>query len=71
MRVGLVCPYAWTTPGGVQTHVSGLAGYLRSRGFDERFLEYLAGFRFAGDIEWCLSTVGWHVARGVAGTLGP
>jgi len=27
-----VCPYTWTTPGGVQTHVAGLAAYLRSRG---------------------------------------
>jgi nicotinate phosphoribosyltransferase len=25
--------------------------YLRSRGFEERFLEYLAGFRFTGDID--------------------
>lgn len=31
-RVALVCPYAWTTPGGVQTHVAGLAAELRSRG---------------------------------------
>lgn len=27
-----MCPYAWSTPGGVQTHVAGLASYLRSRG---------------------------------------
>jgi phosphatidyl-myo-inositol alpha-mannosyltransferase len=26
-----VCPYTWTTPGGVQTHVAGLAAHLRSR----------------------------------------
>jgi phosphatidyl-myo-inositol alpha-mannosyltransferase len=31
-RIALVCPYAWTTPGGVQTHVAGLAAHLRSRG---------------------------------------
>src|SRR4051812_32333953 len=31
-RVALVCPYAWTTPGGVQTHVAGLADFLRSSG---------------------------------------
>ena len=30
-RIALVCPYAWTTPGGVQTHVAGLAAHLRSR----------------------------------------
>jgi phosphatidylinositol alpha-mannosyltransferase len=32
LRVALVCPYAWTTPGGVQTHVAGLAAELRRRG---------------------------------------
>jgi phosphatidyl-myo-inositol alpha-mannosyltransferase len=31
-RIALVCPYTWTTPGGVQTHVAGLAAHLRSRG---------------------------------------
>ena len=31
-RVALVCPYSWTTPGGVQAHVAGLAAELRSRG---------------------------------------
>ncbi len=32
MRVALACPYAWDDPGGVQTHVSELAGYLLDRG---------------------------------------
>jgi phosphatidylinositol alpha-mannosyltransferase len=32
VSVALVCPYAWTTPGGVQTHVAGLAAELRRRG---------------------------------------
>jgi phosphatidylinositol alpha-mannosyltransferase len=31
-RIALVCPYSWTTPGGVQTHVAGLSSHLRSRG---------------------------------------
>ena len=34
LRVGLVCPYALDTPGGVQSHVLGLAGYLREQGHD-------------------------------------
>lgn len=34
MRVGLVCPYALDHPGGVQNHVLGLAGWLRSQGHD-------------------------------------
>jgi phosphatidyl-myo-inositol alpha-mannosyltransferase len=28
MRVGLVCPYTWDVPGGVQEHIRGLAGAL-------------------------------------------
>ena len=34
MRVGLVCPYAWDVPGGVQFHVRDLAENLRARGHD-------------------------------------
>lgn len=32
MRVGLVCPYAWDVPGGVQQHVGGLADALAAGG---------------------------------------
>jgi len=32
LRVGLVCPYSFARPGGVQNHVLGLAGWLHSRG---------------------------------------
>jgi phosphatidyl-myo-inositol alpha-mannosyltransferase len=32
LRVGLVCPYSFDVPGGVQNHVVGLAGYLRQAG---------------------------------------
>lgn len=32
LRVGLVCPYALDTPGGVQNHVLGLAAWLRRQG---------------------------------------
>jgi phosphatidylinositol alpha-mannosyltransferase len=31
-RVALVCPYSWSRPGGVQSHVAGLARELRRRG---------------------------------------
>jgi phosphatidylinositol alpha-mannosyltransferase len=34
MRVALVCPYSWTVPGGVQSHIAGLARSLRTRGHD-------------------------------------
>src|SRR5918912_3902991 len=31
-RICLVCPYSWSTPGGVQVQVAGLAQALRRRG---------------------------------------
>jgi phosphatidyl-myo-inositol alpha-mannosyltransferase len=34
MRVGLVCPYSFDVPGGVQSHVQGLARALAARGHD-------------------------------------
>lgn len=34
MKIGLVCPYAWDVPGGVQAHVHDLAMTLISRGHD-------------------------------------
>jgi phosphatidyl-myo-inositol alpha-mannosyltransferase len=38
VRVALVCPYSWTVPGGVQTHVAGLADALRARGIEAEVL---------------------------------
>ena len=38
MRVGLICPYSLTTPGGVQGQVLGLARSLRTLGHDARVL---------------------------------
>ena len=34
LRIALVCPYSWSFPGGVQTHVAGLARALRARRAD-------------------------------------
>jgi phosphatidylinositol alpha-mannosyltransferase len=31
-RIGIVCPYGWDTPGGVQAHIADLAEYLISQG---------------------------------------
>ncbi len=39
MRIGVVCPYSYDVPGGVQSHVSGLAAALRAQG---HFVEVLA-----------------------------
>lgn len=32
MKIGIVCPYSFDQPGGVGTHVRGLAGWLRAQG---------------------------------------
>jgi phosphatidylinositol alpha-mannosyltransferase len=50
-KIGIVCPYGWDTPGGVQAHVADLASYLISQGHsvsvlapvthDENLPEYL------------------------------
>ena len=34
MRIGIVCPYSWDVPGGVQFHVRDLAEVLIARGFE-------------------------------------
>lgn len=38
MRIVLVCPYSWTSPGGVANHIGALAGRLRARGHEVRIL---------------------------------
>ena len=34
MRVGIVCPYAWSVPGGVQAHIGDFAEELMKRGLE-------------------------------------
>ncbi len=34
MRVGIVCPYDWSYPGGVRSHILGLVAALRGRGIE-------------------------------------
>lgn len=38
MKVLLVCPYSWATPGGVGAHVANLAEALRTRGHEARIV---------------------------------
>ena len=33
LRIGVVCPYGWDTPGGVQTHIKQLAEHLIQDGY--------------------------------------
>ena len=32
LKIGIVCPYSWDTPGGVQNHVRDLAEFLIAAG---------------------------------------
>ena len=34
MKIGIVCPYAWDVPGGVQFHVRDLAAHLIALGHE-------------------------------------
>lgn len=38
MRIGMVCPYDWSYPGGVRSHVVGLSSALRNAGHDVEIL---------------------------------
>lgn len=38
MKIAIVSPYSWTTPGGVNAHIAGLAEALRHRGHEVRIL---------------------------------
>ena len=51
LRVALVCPYAWDVPGGVSTHVRGLAAALRERGLHVDVFAPLEAKAGAVDIE--------------------
>ena len=32
LRIGIVCPYSWDVPGGVQNHIRDLAEFLLNNG---------------------------------------
>jgi len=38
MRIGMVCPYNWNSPGGVRSHIQGLTSALSDRGHDVELL---------------------------------
>jgi phosphatidylinositol alpha-mannosyltransferase len=56
MRIGLVCPYSWDVPGGVQSHVRDLARVLRTRGHEVGVLA--PGGRSVGRDDEGVETIG-------------
>ncbi len=50
MKIALVTPYSWTTPGGVNVHIASLARHLRLRGHEVRILAPADGDVDAGII---------------------
>lgn len=69
MRVALVCPYAWDRPGGVQSHVRGLARALRGRGHDVAVLAPHASSGVGSDEE--VTIVGRAVGIPANGSVAP
>lgn len=67
MRVGLVCPYSLTIPGGVQGQVLGLARELRSLGHDVRVIAPSDGAPPDGGV----TAVGRSVPLATNGSVAP
>ena len=68
MKIGLVSPYDWSYPGGVQDHVAHLAAELRSRGNTVRILTPATGPR-ARHVEYGVYKLGWAAPVRVNGSI--
>ena len=68
MKIGLVSPYDWSYPGGVQDHIAHLAAELRSRGHSVRILTPATGPR-ARQVEYGLYKLGWAAPVRVNGSV--
>ena len=68
MKIGLVSPYDWSYPGGVQDHIAHLAAELRSRGNTVRILTPATGPR-ARQVEYGLYKLGWAAPVRVNGSI--
>ena len=67
MRIGLVCPYSLTVPGGVQAQVLGLARTLRVLGVDARVLAPCDG----PPPDACVTPLGQSVPTASNGSVAP
>jgi phosphatidylinositol alpha-mannosyltransferase len=68
VKIGLVSPYDWSYPGGVQDHIAHLAAELRSRGNTVRILTPATGPR-ARQVEYGLFKLGWAAPLRVNGSV--
>ena len=68
MKIGLVSPYDWSYPGGVQQHIEHLATELRARGHTVRILTPATGPR-ARQVEYGLYRLGWAAPLRVNGSV--
>jgi phosphatidylinositol alpha-mannosyltransferase len=67
VRIGLVCPYSLTIPGGVQGQVMGLARALRARGHEARVLGPCDG----PPPDPCVTPLGRSVPTSANGSVAP
>ena len=68
VKIGLVSPYDWSYPGGVQDHITHLAAELRSRGHNVRILTPATGSR-ARQVEYGIYRLGWAAPLYVNGSI--
>ncbi|MBF6591078.1 MAG: glycosyltransferase family 4 protein [Ktedonobacterales bacterium] len=68
MKIGLVSPYDWSYPGGVQDHIAHLATELRSRGHTVRILTPATGQR-GRRVEYGIYKMGWAAPMRVNGSV--
>ncbi len=68
MKIGLVSPYDWSYPGGVQQHIAHLAAELRSRGHTVRILTPATGPR-SHQVEYGVYRLGWAAPVRVNGSV--
>jgi phosphatidylinositol alpha-mannosyltransferase len=68
VKIGLVSPYDWSYPGGVQDHIAHLATELRSHGHAVRILTPATGQR-GRQVEYGIYKVGWAAPLRVNGSI--
>ena len=68
MKIGLVSPYDWSYPGGVQEHIQRLAIELRERGHNVRILTPATGVR-GRQVEYGVYKLGWAAPLHVNGSI--